>query len=124
MKRPCLLAFIEDAPTRSIVDQVASDKNLEIYPLGQGAPVLQYVKTLAPLMLIADLSGFGADWLYKHIAEIKNMTPTFPIAAFIPKAEEALRRRLESAGLKSIFFKTEIEKYLPEMIENVMRMKY
>ncbi len=116
------MIFTEDASSQSVIEQIAAEMDFEIYPVGQGAPLAQYVKTLLPIMLIVDLTGSVTDWLFRHISEIKNSNLTFPIVAIVKLQEESMRSRLQSAGVKSVLTKPELERLLPKIIENVLKM--
>ncbi|OGX06346.1 MAG: hypothetical protein A3G87_01720 [Omnitrophica bacterium RIFCSPLOWO2_12_FULL_50_11] len=124
MNRPWLLVFVEDPDLRTLIEEIAQEKQLDFHFAAQGEQLLQSVKTLRPMMMIADLSGLNTEWLFKHIAEIANLQPDFPIVAFLASREEGARYRLEHAGCKMVLHKSEVEKKLPEAIENVLKGRF
>lgn len=121
MNKPCLLIYLEDPDLRSFIEGIAAEKQLDFYFATQGEQLLQCVKALRPLMMIVDLSGLNTEWLFKHIAGIMEIKSNFPLVAFVASDEEGIRYRLERAGCKVILKKSEVERKLPEVIENILR---
>ena len=94
---------------------------MDFYFATQGEQLSQLAKTLAPSMIIIDLSGLDSEWLFKHISEIRNTRPHLPIIAFIAHVQEAVRERAEKYGCNYIFTKSELLKKLPDRIEKILR---
>ncbi|OGQ47003.1 MAG: hypothetical protein A3H42_01180 [Deltaproteobacteria bacterium RIFCSPLOWO2_02_FULL_46_8] len=121
MNKPCLLAFVDDLFFQSRIQGIAGGKRMDFYFATQGEQLSQLAKTLAPSMIIIDLSGLDSEWLFKHISEIRNTRPHLPIIAFIAHVQEAVRERAEKYGCNYIFTKSELLKKLPDRIEKILR---
>ena len=121
MKKPCLLAFVEDLYFQSQLEGIARSKNVELYFASQGEQLSQLVKTYAPFMMVIDLSGLNSDWIFRHIGNIMEDNPRFPIVAFISHIQEAVRQRAEKYGCRFILTKSQLAKKLPETVEQILR---
>ncbi len=121
MKKPCVLAVIESLYFRSQLEGIARSKDVELYFASQGEQLSQLVKTFAPLMMIVDLSGLNSDWIFRHISNIIENNPRFPIVAFISHVREDVRQRAEKYGCRFILTKSQLAKKLPETIEQILR---
>ena len=121
MKKPCVLAVIESLYFRSQLEGIARSKDVELYFASQGEQLSQLVKTFAPLMMIVDLSGLNSDWIFRHISNIIENNPRFPIVALISHVREDVRQRAEKYGCRFILTKSQLVKKLPETIEQILR---
>jgi len=121
MKKPCVLAVIESLYFRSQLEGIARSKDVELYFASQGEQLSQLVKTFAPLMMIVDLSGLNSDWIFRHISNIIENNPRFPIVALISHVREDVRQRAEKYGCRFILTKSQLAKKLPETIEQILR---
>lgn len=121
MKKPCVLAVIDNLYFRSQLEGITRSKDVELYFAAQGEQLSQLVKTFAPLMMVADLSGLNTDWIFRHISNIIENNPRFPVVAFISHVQEGVRQRAEKYGCRFVLTKSQLTKKLPEVIERVLR---
>ncbi len=121
MRKPCILASVEDLYFQSQLEGIARSRNVELYFASQGEQLSQLVKTFAAFMMVIDLSGVNSDWIFRHISEIIETNPRFPIVVFISHVQEAVRQRAEKYGCRFIFTKSQLIKKLPETIEQILR---
>ena len=121
MKKPCVLAVVDNLYFRSQLEGIARSKDVELYFASQGEQLTQLVKTFAPLMMVADLSGLNSDWIFRHISNIVENNPRFPIVGFVSHVQEDVRQRAEKYGCRFILTKSQLTKKLPETIEQILR---
>ena len=124
MDKPLLLAFVRSPYFQSRIQNIAECKKLDFYFGAQGEQMSQLAKTLAPFMVLVDLSGLDSEWLFRHISQVCNTRPELPIVAFISKDQESVRERAERYGCNLIFTKSELFKKLPGAIENFLRKSF
>ena len=124
MNKPCLLAFVDDLFFQSQIEGIAKAKDIDFYFATRGEQLSQLAKTLAPSVMLIDLSGLDSEWLFRHIIVIGNMRPDLPIIAFVSHVQQDIRDRAEKYGCKFIFTKSELIKRLPETIENILRKTF
>ena len=121
MDRPCLLAFVEDFYFRSQIEAIARMKRFDPYFATQGEQLSQLAKTLAPFMMLADLSSSDSEWIFRHITELKATRPDFPIVVFIAPVQEDVRDRAERYGCDLVLSKSELIQKLPSTIDDILR---
>lgn len=121
MNKPLLLAIVDDLYFQSQIEGIAKSKQIDFYFATQGDQLTQLAKTLAPSIMVADLSGVESEWIFRHIGNISNMRPDLPIVGLVSHVQQTVRERAERYGCKFIFTKSELAKKLPETIEKVLR---
>ena len=121
MEKPCLLVFVDNLFFQTQIEGIARGKGIDVYFATRGEQLSQLAKTIAPLMMIVDLSGLDSEWIFRHISEVGFANPGLPIIAFISHVQEDVRARAERYGCRTIFTKSELKKKLPETIEKVLR---
>ncbi|MBI3999007.1 MAG: hypothetical protein HY351_00180 [Candidatus Omnitrophica bacterium] len=121
MNKPLLLAVINSLYFQSQIEGIAQAKNIDFYFATQGEQLSQLAKTLSPSIMVVDLSGLDAEWIFKHISDINHMRPDLPIVGFVSHVQQTVRERAEKHGCKFVFTKSELVKQLPETIEKVLR---
>lgn len=87
----------------------------------RGDHLAQMVRNFKPFLMLLDLSGHDTDWIYKHIGDIKERNPSFPIVAFLSHVQEAEKARAESAGCDSVLPKSVFSKSLPKIIKKYLK---
>jgi CheY-like chemotaxis protein len=122
MHKPCLLVFISDPNLESFLTRLAEDKGCDCYFARPGEQLLQLAKSIAPFMLLVDVTEIENEWLLKYVSEIKYAKPDFLIVA-LAGPTESLHHRLESAGCKRIFTKKNFEEKFGQTIEEALRME-
>lgn len=121
MNKPLLLAVVSDLYFQSQIEGIAQSKKIDFYFARQGEQLSQLAKTLSPSIVVADLSGVEAEWIFRHIGNINNMRPDLPIVGLVSHVQQAVRERAEKYGCKFVFTKSELAKKLPETIERILR---
>lgn len=121
MIKPCLLAVVDDLYFQSQIQGIAVSKQIEVYFATQGAQLVELAKTIAPFMMVADLSERESEWVFRHISEIVSDKPDFPIAVFISHLQQDVRERAEKYGCRFIFTKSEFVRRFPETVEQCLR---
>jgi CheY-like chemotaxis protein len=122
MNQPCLLAYLEDPPLEEFIQKLSEDKGMDFYFATFGEQLTQYVNSFVPFMMLVDMTGLETSWLFRHVAEVKNAKPRFPIVALTGKDEESMKNRLESAGCNAVLNKKEFTEKFPELVESYLSM--
>jgi len=120
MQKPCLLVYINDLYFQSVIEEIVLAQNMDVYFAAQGEQLSQLAKTLAPFMMIVDLSGIDSEWLFGHIGSIRPMRPEFPMVALVSQEQDEVRDRAEKYGVNRVLTKAEFVKKLPDVIEHFL----
>src|SRR3989338_5285032 len=83
MNKPCLLAYAKTTTLYSQIEAIAEAQKLDSYFATQGEQLSQLVKTMAPFMMLLDLSGQDSGWMFRHIITVKSMKSEFPIVGLV-----------------------------------------
>ncbi len=121
MNKPCALAFVEDQFLRSQFVEAGKSTGVDFYFASQGEQLSQLAKTLAPFLVILDLTGLDTGWLFKHISMIKNSRPKLSIVGYVFIDQEDVRERASHYGCTAVVLKGEIFRKLPDIIESAIR---
>jgi len=75
-------------------------------------------------MILVDLSSPESEWIFRHIAQVENAMPGFPIVGFIERSQETVRHRAESYGCRFVFTVDELAEKLPETVEGILARRF
>lgn len=121
MFKPCLIVYLEDLAFHDQIKKIAKDQKVDLYFAGQGDQLSQLIKTYASFLMLVDLSGLDASWIFRHISIIKNINSNFPVCAIVDEDHENIRSRAEKFGCNQIITKSELIPLLPDMIKQFYR---
>ena len=121
MFKPRLIAYLEESKFKTKIQEIAELKKIDICFATQGDQLSQLAKTYVPFLMLIDLSGLDAGWLFRHISILKNMRPNFPICVVVPEEQESIKARAEKYGCDKIITQSELIKEFPNIIENAFR---
>ena len=116
-----ILAAVSDLFFQSQIELAAKAEGAAVQFVSRGEHLAEMVRNFKPFLLVLDLSGSDSEWIYKHIGDIKERQPDFPIVAFIPHILEAEKMRAESAGCDAVFAKSIFSKKLPQIIKKYLK---
>ena len=123
MNKPCLLAYARTTFVHSQIETVAEAQKLDAYFATQGEQLSQLVKTMAPFMMLLDLSGQDSGWMFRHISTVKSMKSDFPIVGLVANDEEAMRERAERYGCNAVLTKKELPKKLTKVVQAALEKR-
>jgi len=116
-----VLVAVNDLFFQSQIEAAAKAEGARCEFATRGEHLAQMVRNFKPFLLILDLSSSDSEWIYKHIGDIKDKDPSFPIVAFLPHIQEAEKARAESAGCDAVFPKSAFSKKLPQIIKKYLK---
>ena len=117
---PIILTIISDAGCRLSVESVAGEIGIECLTVSFGEHLSDLVNRNNPFLLIVEFNSDNANWLQRHLSEIKSEHSDFPVIGITARDNEADFTRLERVGCTRILTpetfpqkaKSIIEKYL------------
>ena len=119
---PIVLLFVQDAECRLEIDAVASELGAECVYVAFGDHLTDLVDRTKPFLLIIEFSNDVANWLQRHISEIKADHADFPVIGIVRDGDsEADYARLERVGCNRILTRKTFPKKAKALIEQYLR---
>ena len=116
-----ILLVVNDTSCRLEIEAIASEMSVECVPVSYGDHLSDLVDRTNPFLLIVEFSTEVANWVIKHLTEIKSEHPNFPVIGIIPGGSEADYIRLERAGCDQVLSKEIFLKKIKSLIEHYFR---
>ncbi len=113
-----LLIFSNNTDTRSKIQTIAKEEQIDCFFLSYGDHVADMAKRLNPFLLIIDFTSQGSDWSVKHLGEVKERRPRLQIVGIVgSEVGEGDIARYERAGCDHILNKRSFLKKLPSILQ-------
>ena len=115
-----LLVAAEDPSLKSEIASAAKIEMVKCHFVSRGEHLTQMVKNWDPFLLIVDLSSDDAEWMFRHIGEIKMEKHDFPVIGIVSKTQEAPKMRAQAAGCDLVLPKAVFLDKIPKLLQRFL----
>ena len=118
---PIILLFVQDPECRLEIDTAGSEFGTECVYVAFGDHLTDLVDRVRPFLLIIEFSNDIANWLQRHLSEIKATHSGFPVIGLVRDGDnEADYARLERVGCDRILTRKDFPKKAKALIEKYL----